>query len=147
MPQSVSHVLLGLISYVVVIVTALIPCLWPPELSLVLNSVFWSGTFLLIQSGFIVGYLYRSRGGSGRQARLVLGFLLVLTSALMFSGFESVAKNAAAWQPHFSGTYSSFFIVFQELLAYGKDIIAFGLAAIGANVAASTMVPSSESEV
>jgi len=139
MPESIPPVLLGLIAYVVVIFTALLPNIWPPELNLIFNKVFWSGVFLFAQCCFLIGYLYRTRGGSARHVRFSYGLLLVIASALMFSGFEQVAKDAEAWRPHFAGTYSGLFVVLKQLLTYVKDIIAFGFAALGANIAASAI--------
>lgn len=139
MPTSIRPVVLGLISYVVVIATALVPYFWPPELSHVFNNVFWSGMFLLTQCSLIIGYLYVTHGGSDRQARFTFGLLLILAAALMFSGFEQVAKNAEVWQPRFPGSYSGLFILLKQLFAYVKDIIAFGFAALGANIAASAI--------
>jgi hypothetical protein len=142
MPTSIRPVKLGFISYVVVIATALVPYFWPPELNLIFNKVFWSGVFLLAQCGLVIGYLYRTRGGSGRHVRFTFWLLLILAAALMFSSFEQVAKNAEVWQPRFSWSYSGFFILLKQLLAYVKDIVAFGFAALGSNIAASTITES-----
>lgn len=139
---SIRPVTLGFISYVVVIATATIPYFWPSELNLIFNRGFWSGFFLLTQCSLIIGYLYRTRGGSGRHVRFTFGLLLILAAALMFSGFAQVAKNAEVWQPRFSGSYSGFFILLKQLLVYVKDIVAFGFAALGANIAASAITES-----
>lgn len=132
-------VLPGFLAYIAVIATATMPYMWSPELSLVMDSHFWSGLILLAECCFLIGYLYLTRGGSARNVRFSLGLLLVLASALMFSSFEQVAKDAEALRSLFPSEYSNFFLVVELALTYAKNIIAFGIAALGANLAAHSI--------
>ncbi len=57
----------------------------------------------------------------------------------MFNSFEYFAKNVSEKQALFPESYSTFFLIFKQSLIYVKDCISFGIAAIGANLAAHSI--------
>ncbi|MFQ6403248.1 hypothetical protein ACIDE9_00655 [Methylophilus sp. 'Pure River'] len=125
---------LGLCSYVVFIATTLIIVLWPTELNPIFDGVFWSTFAIFFESCFVVGYLYKTRGGSTRNVRFSFGILLIVAAAVMFSGLNRITENSATWKPRYPDNYAIFFIWLSTLIVYAKDIISIGIGALGANL-------------
>ena len=126
----------GVLTGAILITAFVVPFVWPPELSLVLNSQFWSAMLLLAQCAGIVALLFCTNGGSTRNARFFFGISLIVSASLMYYGLDLIALNAESWQPHFKPTYSNFFAYLTTFIIYAKNIVSFGLAAIGANITA-----------
>lgn len=117
-----------------------IPYVWPPVLSYVFNSLFWSGTFLFALCAYLVAYLYRTRGGSTRGVRFYFGLLLIISASFMYSGFDEVARNVNNWEPLLRKDYPRLFLLLGQFLGYTKNIVSLGFAAIGASVVANAIV-------
>lgn len=111
-----------------------IPYFWPPELSLLFNSLFWSSLLLLINSGLLVGYLYM-RGGSEQWVQFFFALLLIFSASVMYTGFEEIAQNTGQWKPLMQNDYPTIFALLPSFISYTKNVIAFGFAALGASVA------------
>jgi hypothetical protein len=129
---------LGFLTCFVVVAGVAIPYLWPPELSIVFNSVFWSSFLMLANSCLLVWYLY-FRGGSTQGVHFLFALLLILSAALMYSGFEQIAANTTAWEPLMRKDYPKLFVLLPQFISYTKNIVAFGFAALGASVAANVI--------
>jgi len=129
---------LEVLFYVALAIGILAPSLFPPELSNIFNSLFWSAAGLFVCSCFVVGYLY-VHGGSTQRVHFVFGLLLIVSAAFMYSGFEQISSQAAYWEPFMKDEYPILFILFQQLIGYTKNIIAFGFAALGASIAANVI--------
>lgn len=117
-----------------------IPYVWPPILSFVFNSLFWSGVFLFVLCAYLVAYLYKTHGGSSRGARCYFGLLLIVAASFMYSGFDEVARNASNWEPLLRKDYPRLFLLLSQFLGYTKNIVSLGFAALGASVAANAIV-------
>ena len=127
---------LGFISCLIVVAGIAIPLIWPAELSLVFNSMFWSSLLLLANCCFLVGYLY-IRGGSSQAMNFFFALSLILSASIMYTGFEQIAANAAKWEPLMQANYPKLFVLLPQFISYTKNIVAFGFAALGASVAAN----------
>ena len=130
----------GVLTALILIGSIAIPHFWPPELSLVLNSQFWSSITLLFLCASIVGLLFYTNGGSSRSVRFYFGVSLILSASLMYYGLDVMVSNAEFWKPHFKATYSDFFIYLTMFIIYAKNIVSFGFAAIGASVTANAII-------
>jgi len=135
----IKDISLGFISCALIGAFIVAPLIWPPELSLVFNQLFWLSAAMVGLCAYIVAYLYKTNGGSSRQARFALGLCLILAASCVFSGFEQIARNTEFWRPHFPHGFQSLFLVLDQFIVYTKNIVAFGFAAIGASVTANTM--------
>lgn len=129
---------LGFLSCLIVVAGIAIPYFWPPELSLVFNSVFWSSLLMLANSGLLVGYLYL-RGSSSQGVHFFFALLLILSASLMYSGFEQIAANTAKWEPLMRTNYPTLFVLLPQFISYTKNIVAFGFAALGASLTANVI--------
>jgi hypothetical protein len=130
----------GFLTCLLLVAAILVPYLWPPELSLLFNSLFWSAAMLFLLSSAMVGYLYATHGGSSRGTRFYFGLCLVIAASFMFSGFEHIAQNTVKWAPLMQKDYPSLLVLLSEFVSYTKNIVSFGIAALGANVAANAIV-------
>src|SRR5690606_37416408 len=83
--------------------------------------------------------LYLGRVGSTRAMRALLSVLLILLATMLYVGFEAVASNTEKWQNALSRDHSGFIIFLQMTASYGKTVVAFGIAAFGANLPANTV--------
>jgi hypothetical protein len=128
--------LFGLLSGALMLGGILIPYIWPPELSLILNSSFWVSALGLVNAFILVSFLY-IKGPSSEKAFFLFSFMLILSAAQMYTGFEEIAINIKTWKPHFEESYTSLFVYLHLFISYAKNIIAFGFAAIGASLCAS----------
>jgi hypothetical protein len=129
---------LGFLTCLLIVFSIAVPYIWPPELSLVFNSVFWSSVLMLLNSCLVVGYLY-FRGGSTQAAHFIFSLSLIISAALMYSGLEQIAANTAQWEPLMRKGYPKLFVFLPEFISYTKNIVAFGFAALGASVAANVI--------
>lgn len=136
----------GIVSYIVFGAIVFVPLFWPRELGLVLDQFFWLGLFLFAYCVAIIFYLFWSRGGSSRNSRFSFGLILIIAAAAMNSGFEQIAKNGEFWSTHFPNSYLSFFIWLKILVTYARDVVAFGIAALGANIAAHAIMEQNNGE-
>tara|TARA_B100002003_G_scaffold35826_1_gene31211 strand:+ start:2123 stop:2551 length:429 start_codon:yes stop_codon:yes gene_type:complete len=125
---------LGFVTCFLMVAGIAIPYLWPPELSFVFNSLFWSSLVLLINSALLVGYLYM-RGGSAQWVQFSFALLLIFSASLMYTSFEEVAQNTEQWKPLMQEDYPTIFALLPSFISYTKNVIAFGFAALGASVA------------
>lgn len=125
---------LGFVTCLLMTAGIVIPYLWPPELSFVFNSLFWSSLLMLINSVLLVGYLYM-RGGSAQWVQFSFALLLIFSASLMYTSFEEVAQNTAHWKPLMQENYPTLFALLPSFISYTKNVIAFGFAALGASVA------------
>jgi len=128
--------LFGILSGSLIIGAITFPQIWPPELSLVFNSIFWWSIAMLVISCFLVYYLYRGQASS-EAVLFTFSLMLIASSAVMYAGFEEIAINADKWKPYFEKHYSKVFIYLPIFISYTKNIIAFGFAAIGASICAN----------
>jgi cbb3-type cytochrome oxidase subunit 3 len=135
---------LGAVSYFVFGLILTIPFVWLPEYELLLGGQFWAATLLFLISVGVIAFLYRNHGASDRGALVFFGALLILAAAIMSGSFEAVAKDNDFWRQHFPGRYGDFFILTGIAIAYAKDIVAFGIAAIGANIVAAAILDCTE---
>ena len=126
--------ILGFVTCFLMVAGIAIPYVWPPELSLVFNSVFWSSLLLLINSVLLIGYLYM-RGGSKQWVQFSFALLLIFSASLMYTSFEEIARNAEQWKPLMREDYPAIFALLPPFISYTKNVIAFGFAALGASVA------------
>jgi hypothetical protein len=110
----------------------------PPELSLVLNSLFWSSLITLAISCFLVWFLYH-RGTSSQGALFFFALLLIISASVMYAGFEKTAADIDKWAPSVHTNYPTFFVLLSQFISYAKNIIAFGFGALGASVAANVI--------
>jgi hypothetical protein len=133
------QLLIGLLFYAVAGFTVLVPLVWPAALNLVLDGLFWSSFMLLLLCGWIIGYLYSSKGGSGRNARFCLGICLIFAAISLTLAIGQIERTVDMWQPHFPGSYWGFFYWLGTGIESAEHIISFGIAALGANVAASAI--------
>lgn len=129
---------LGFVSCLVLVIGVIVPLIWPPELSYIFNSLFWSAVGLLICSCVLVAYLYWN-GGTTQRVHFYFALLLIVSAAFMYSGFEQVSMNAAIWEPFLKERFPKVFILLPQFINYTKNIIAFGFAALGASVAANVI--------
>jgi hypothetical protein len=129
----------GVLTGLFLLTGIVIPFVWPPELSLVLNSQFWASIVLLLLCSGIVALLFYTNGGSTRNARFFFGVSLILSASLMYYGLDVIASNAESWKPLFKPTYSNFFVYLTMFIIYAKNIVSFGFAAIGANLTANSI--------
>ena len=131
--------LFGLFSGFVILGSIIAPLIWPPELSLIFNSLFWASTLLLILTIIMLIYLYKN-GASSEKVLFVFSLMFIIGSAQMYSGFEELASNIGHWKPYFENTYPRLFILLPMFIEYTKNIIAFGIAAIGAGICAGIII-------
>lgn len=137
--SSRNALILGGLGYLAIGAMIAIVISWRNEYGLLLNELFTMGVCSLAITFAVLAYLYRVRGGSTRLAQCVLGVLVIVAAASMEVNFSILAKHVEKWKPHFLSEYPSL-IVFAELfVAYAKSITAFGIAALGANIAASSI--------
>ncbi|MBI5919967.1 MAG: hypothetical protein HY849_11440 [Nitrosomonadales bacterium] len=105
------------------------------EFGLIFNSTLWS----LLGSSFwgTVGivYLYCTRGGFSRASRFTWGVLLIFSASVMNVEASQVIENIDFWMDKFPRHSASVLLALKLLLEMGKEMIAFGIAAIGAGVA------------
>lgn len=117
-----------------VVASIITPLIWPPELSILFNNIFWWSSTLLLLSIYTV---FRMLKGVSSEALLfTYAVLLIISSTTMFSGFEQVANNSAKWMPHFRKEYPTLSILLPQFIEYAKNLIAFGFVAIGSGVCA-----------
>lgn len=130
----------GCLACLLLIAGILIPYFWPPELSLLFDNVFWSAALLFLLSCAMIAYLYITHGGSSRGTRFYFGLYLAIAAAFMFSSLEHIAQNASQWEPLMLKDYPRLFILLSEFVSYTKNIVSFGIAALGASIAASAII-------
>jgi len=121
-----------------VVFSFLIPYLWPPELNLLFNSLFWSAISLLMMSCVIVLYLYL-HGGTTQSVHFMFALMLIISASLMYAGFEQISLQTAQWSPVLSNKYPILLSLLPQLISYAKNIISFGFAALGASLAANVI--------
>lgn len=122
-----------------VFITIAAPYFCSPATTLLLNAYFVSAVFLLLESSWMLTYLYDNYGRTPRKIQFYLGLCLMVSSAFMFCHFEETARSMAHWEASFRQDYphlSSFLIQF---ILYAKNIVSFGFAAFGASVAANAI--------
>jgi hypothetical protein len=117
-----------------------LPFVWQPVYGLLLDVVFWPTALQFVLSGAVIAYLFRKRGASSRAALFIFGSLLILSAASMNMGLSHIAKNNDFWEPYFEKSWDSFFVWAHIIVSHAKDIVAFGIAAIGANIMAAAML-------
>lgn len=131
----------GILSYSALVAVVIAPQLpWPPALGLVLDQYFFLGMLLYVLCLAFIVYLFFVRGGSTRWARFASGLLLIFASVVMNTYFEQIGKNNESLALHFPPSYDPFFAWLKVFIDYSKGVIAFGIAALGANLAASAIV-------
>lgn len=112
---------------------------WPPELNLVFNSLFYWSLFSLFLAISLTTFLYLGRVGRTRHLRAFFSALLVALSAIVYLGFEEVASNTSRWQELLAREHPGTIAVLQMTVSYAKTILAFGIAAFGANLLAGVV--------
>ena len=130
----------GVFSYLILISVLAITVFWPPELWLVLDRVFWASVVMFALCIAVIFLLFWTQGGSSRNAQFSFGILLILAAAIMNSGFEQIIVHGEKWAPRFPISYTNFFIIFKQVITYARDVVAFGIAALGANIMASAIL-------
>lgn len=117
---------------------AAIPYIWPRELSLIFNNLFWTTVSQFCGCCLVIWFLY-SHGGSSQGTHFAFALLLILQAALMYGGFEQIMTNSNNWKPFLQKDYPKLFVLLPQLIEYTKNIVAFGFAALGASVAANVI--------
>lgn len=108
----------------------------PPELMLVFDSFFYWAVASLLLSVIIIGVLIWRRKVHTANVQLFFGLLLVALGAVIYGTWEQVQQNAEFWAAHIhehSGTLSIAIVS----IALAKNLVSFGIAAIGASIAAA----------
>lgn len=137
--SSRNALILGALGYLAIGTMILVVISWRHEYGLLLNELFTMGVCSLAITVTVLAYLYRVRGGSTRLVQCVLGVLVIVAAASMEVNFSILEKHVQKWKPHFLSEYPSLVIFAELFVAYAKGIIAFGIAALGANIAASAI--------
>jgi hypothetical protein len=107
---------------------------------LLLDGVFWQTALQFVLSGAVIAYLFRKRGASSRAALFTLGSLLIFSAASLKMGLAQIAENHKFWEPLFGKSWSDFFVWMRVAVSHAEDIVAFGIAAIGANIMVAAML-------
>jgi hypothetical protein len=117
-----------------------LPFVWQPVYGLLLDGVFWQTALQFVLSGAVIAYLFRKRGASSRAALFTLGSLLIFSAASLKMGLAQIAENHKFWEPLFGKSWSDFFVWVRVAVSHAEDIVAFGIAAIGANIMVAAML-------
>lgn len=133
------HVLTAILVAAVFSSVVVIAGNWPAELDLVFNSLFYWSFFSLFLAIALTVFLYLGRIGRTRHLRALFSVLLILLSAMLYLGFEEVASNTARWHAMLSGDHGRLVTAMQMVVSYAKTILAFGIAAFGANLLADAV--------
>lgn len=128
--------LFGFLVCLITISSIAAPYFWPPELSLVFDSTFWTSVLMFANSCMLVGYLY-IRGGSTQGAQFFFAIMLIISASAMYTGFEEIAKDIANWEPYLRASHPTVFVLLPQFVSYTKNMVSFGFAALGASVAAN----------
>lgn len=103
---------------------------------LVFDSFFYWAVASLLLSVIIIGVLIWRRKVHTANVQLFFGLLLVALGAVIYGTWEQVQQNAEFWAAHIhehSGTLSIAIVS----IALAKNLVSFGIAAIGASIAAA----------
>lgn len=130
--------IVGFITCFMIVAFFTVRYIWPTELDLIFNGIFWSSIALFIMSSSLVAFLYFKKPTS-ETVLFVFSLLLIVTSALMYSGFEEIAANTEEWKPALQAHYPWIYVWLTVLVNYTKNIISFGFAAIGASLCAGVI--------
>lgn len=120
------------------IFVATIQYIWPRQLSLIFNGLFWSTVFAFCGCIIIICFLY-FHGRSSQGVHFLFALLLILVVAQMYAGFEQIMANSNNWKPFMQKDYPKLFVILPQFIEYTKNIVAFGFAALGASVAANVI--------
>ena len=112
---------------------------FPLGLKPIYGDLFWISNLSLVLCTGVVALLYATRGGSGRQARFVLGWILAALAAVTYGGFEAVGWDFDKQMPNFREAERSVLVVTRILIDTAKNLISFGFAAFGVSVAANAV--------
>jgi hypothetical protein len=140
MKTNTTELLLALGCYAAFVLIIALPFVWQRVLSLLFNSVFLSTGLLFIFSCGVIAYLFWRRGASSRAALFTLGSLLIFSAASLKMGLAQIAENHKFWEPLFGKSWSDFFVWMRVAVSHAEDIVAFGIAAIGANIMVAAML-------
>lgn len=102
-----------------------------------LDSLFWIAVSSLVLSFVLVGYVFVARGASSRSMLFFFGCALVLLASSSYSTFGMIADHAEKFQTSIPKADQSLFHAMQTFVIFSKDVIGFGVAAYGANIAVS----------
>ncbi len=125
---------------IILILAIMIPIFWPPELSLVFNNLFWIAIAEFITCAALIWYLFKYHGSISRGLHLYFGIMLIFSSAIMFSGSDQVTANALLLKNAHNLSWPLLFVLLDPFISLTKNIVSFGFAAIGANLAASAIL-------
>lgn len=107
----------------------------PPELMLIFNSFFYWAVASLLLSVIVIGVLIWRRKVHTANVQLFFGLLLVALGAVIYGTWEQVQQNTAYWAAHIHD-HSGILSIAIVSIALAKNLVSFGIAAIGASIAA-----------
>lgn len=118
----------------------------PSFINLVMNDIFWIGFVLFLECFALIVYLHVKRGASSRNALFVFGLTLIFAAAIMNSSFKEISDNTAFWTNFAPSSLKSTMYGLKQFIEYAKDVVGFGIAALGANLSASAMLSPKSAE-
>jgi hypothetical protein len=124
-----------------IVVLLVIKMYLPAGLSLVLDNVFWSALLAFAASIYLIGHLCLI-GSTSKNVTFWFALSLILMAAILYASLEHVAANVDKWGAYLQSDYPTLFMLLFLFVAYAKSIVVFGIAAIGANIAATVITAS-----
>jgi hypothetical protein len=140
MSQTTRQVGYCVLAFLLIAVAILAPFIWPPGLSSLYNTNFWLMVSGFIYCCFVLWYLFYQRGGSTRTVQFTLGIALIFFSAILNMSIESVQLNNSNNKEIFSQNHPQALRIINMIVNWTKDVVAFGIAALAANLAADAIV-------
>ena len=119
----------------------LAPFLTPPLMNAAFEgNLFWSAVANMFAAAVMVAYLYRTRGGKSRLTCFIFGVALVAMATVLYGNFGMILDHAKKAEKYMPSDQVGLFAGFQLFALYAKDLVALGFGAIGANLAASSIL-------
>ena len=119
----------------------LAPFLTPPLINSAFEGgYFWSAVANMFAAGLTVAYLYGTRGGKSRLTCFVFGIALVAMATVLYGNLGMILDHAKKAEKYMPNDQVGLFVGFQLFALYAKDLVALSFGAIGANLAASSIL-------
>ena len=109
----------------------------PHSLTLLLDGMFFLSAISLLLAVTVIFLMYSKRIAATDGKKAIFSVLLITLSVSTYAGLEAVANNTEFWKEGLNNRHGTAITYLSIFVLYGKNLLAFGIGAIGAGVFAN----------